>query len=179
MEKSQYDDDQREQQRKKLSVQSSYPKLERAESALIYRRPSTSTTPGCSETKLKLALAATAAALNARLLSADMPPTMQERALRFTTSLFDRQAATANPNRPNSTLIARALKKAATSLSLSLLNFWEFDSVYGPAWHCVVGKSFGSFVTHSPSGFIYFSLDSFSLLLFQTAVRLVNEPASG
>ncbi|XP_057976082.1 uncharacterized protein LOC131163499 isoform X2 [Malania oleifera] len=166
MEKSQYDDDQREQQRKKLSVQSSYPKLERAESALIYRRPSTSTTPGCSETKLKLALAATAAALNARLLSADMPPTMQERALRFTTSLFDRQAATANPNRPNSTLIARALKK-------------EFDSVYGPAWHCVVGKSFGSFVTHSPSGFIYFSLDSFSLLLFQTAVRLVNEPASG
>jgi len=23
-----------------------------------------------------------------------------------------------------------------------------FDELYGPAWHCVVGRSFGSFVTH-------------------------------
>lgn len=24
----------------------------------------------------------------------------------------------------------------------------EFDKLYGPAWHCIVGKAFGSFVTH-------------------------------
>lgn len=24
----------------------------------------------------------------------------------------------------------------------------EFDRCYGPAWHCIVGKSFGAFVTH-------------------------------
>lgn len=23
-----------------------------------------------------------------------------------------------------------------------------FDELYGPAWHCVVGRSYGSFVTH-------------------------------
>ncbi|CAI9293350.1 unnamed protein product [Lactuca saligna] len=25
----------------------------------------------------------------------------------------------------------------------------DFDKVYGPAWHCIVGSSFGSFVTHA------------------------------
>ncbi|XP_062015775.1 uncharacterized protein LOC133732275 [Rosa rugosa] len=29
------------------------------------------------------------------------------------------------------------------------LNLKEFDGVYGPAWHCIVGINFGSFVTHS------------------------------
>lgn len=54
----------------------------------------------------------------------------------------------------------------------------EFDSAYGPAWHCVVGKSFGSFVTHSPGGFVYFSLDDslLSVLLFKTEVQLVTKP---
>lgn len=26
-----------------------------------------------------------------------------------------------------------------------------FDELYGPAWHCVVGRSYGSFVTHGIS----------------------------
>lgn len=47
--------------------------------------------------------------------------------------------------------------------------------MYGPAWHCIVGKSFGSFVTHSPGGFLYFSLESFSFLLFKTEVQLITE----
>ncbi|RKP22542.1 dynein light chain type 1-domain-containing protein, partial [Syncephalis pseudoplumigaleata] len=24
----------------------------------------------------------------------------------------------------------------------------EFDKKYGPTWHCVVGRNFGSYVTH-------------------------------
>ncbi|KAL5976710.1 hypothetical protein ACLOJK_021043 [Asimina triloba] len=48
---------------------------------------------------------------------------------------------------------------------------FEFDKVYGPAWHCVVGTSFGSFVTHSVGGFIYFSIDKLYILLFKTAVQ--------
>jgi dynein light chain LC8-type len=24
----------------------------------------------------------------------------------------------------------------------------HFDALYGPAWHCIVGRSYGSFVTH-------------------------------
>lgn len=45
--------------------------------------------------------------------------------------------------------------------------------LYGPAWHCIVGKSFGSFVTHSSGGFVYFSIDKLSFLLFKTEVRPV------
>ncbi|KAF3675503.1 putative cytochrome c oxidase copper chaperone 1-like [Capsicum annuum] len=103
-------------------------------------------------------LAALAISLNVRLRSADMPFAMQVHALRFATTLLLHSAT----QRPNPTLLARSIKK-------------EFDSMYGPAWHCVVGKSFGSFVTHSPAGFLYFSLDSFSFLLFKTEVQLITE----
>ncbi|KAL5572972.1 hypothetical protein UlMin_022569 [Ulmus minor] len=108
-------------------------------------------------------LAATAISLNVRLRSSDMPPHIQERALRCTGSLLQ---STPKSSRPNPTHLARTLKK-------------EFDSAYGPAWHCVVGASFGSFVTHSPGGFVYFSVDSLSVLLFKTEVRLVIEPEKG
>lgn len=48
----------------------------------------------------------------------------------------------------------------------------EFDGVYGPAWHCIVGTSFGSFVTHSVGGFMYFSMDKkLYILLFKTTVQ--------
>lgn len=48
----------------------------------------------------------------------------------------------------------------------------EFDGVYGPAWHCIVGTSFGSFVTHSVGGFLYFSMDQkLYILLFKTSVQ--------
>ncbi|RVW48494.1 Dynein light chain, cytoplasmic [Vitis vinifera] len=47
----------------------------------------------------------------------------------------------------------------------------EFDSLYGPAWHCIVGTSFGSYVTHSLGGFLYFSIDKVYILLFKTAVE--------
>ncbi|CAH1444524.1 unnamed protein product [Lactuca virosa] len=101
-------------------------------------------------------LAAIAVSLDIRLRSADMAIPMQERALCLTRSLIDSSSS----RRPNLTLLARSLKK-------------EFDRWYGPAWHCVAGKSFGSFVTHSPGGFLYFSVDSYSFLLFKTEVHLI------
>ena len=52
----------------------------------------------------------------------------------------------------------------------------EFDALYGPAWHCIAGKSFGSFVTHASGGFLYFSLDKLCFLLFKTEVRPVVKP---
>ncbi|KAH6778429.1 Dynein light chain type 1 family protein [Perilla frutescens var. frutescens] len=108
------------------------------------------------QTEEEVKLAALAISFNIRLRSADMPVPMQERALRHARALLDAAAH----RRPNPTLLARSLKK-------------EFDSVYGPAWHCVAGKSFGSFVTHSPGGFVYFSVDSFSFLLFKTEVHVI------
>ncbi|KAF7079249.1 hypothetical protein CFC21_083507, partial [Triticum aestivum] len=47
----------------------------------------------------------------------------------------------------------------------------EFDTSYGPAWHCIVGTSFGSYVTHTLGGFLYFSVDKVHILLFRTAVE--------
>ncbi|EXB51370.1 Dynein light chain [Morus notabilis] len=123
-----------------------------------------------SATEEAVKLAAIAMSFNVRLRSSDMPPHMQAHALRCTRSLLDSSnpPATVVPpttkakTRPNPTHIARALKK-------------EFDSTYGPAWHCVVGASFGSFMTHSPGGFVYFSIDSLSVLLFKTEVKLVTQ----
>ena len=43
----------------------------------------------------------------------------------------------------------------------------EFDKKYGPSWHCVVGTSFGSFVTHDTKNFIYFYLGPIAVLLFK------------
>ncbi|KAE8670782.1 Dynein light chain LC6, flagellar outer arm [Hibiscus syriacus] len=59
-----------------------------------------------------------------------------------------------------------------TSKALALTLKKEFDGVYGPAWHCIVGTSFGSFVTHSVGGFLYFSMDQkLYVLLFKTSVQ--------
>ncbi|WCJ36472.1 Dynein light chain 1 cytoplasmic [Euphorbia peplus] len=99
-------------------------------------------------------LAAIAVDLNVRLRSADMPAAMQERAFRCTRSVLQ--------NKLNPSHIAMSLKK-------------EFDGVYGPAWHCIVGKSYGSYVTHSSGGFVYFSVDKLCFLLFKTEVRPVNK----
>ncbi|KAG6720966.1 hypothetical protein I3842_03G088900 [Carya illinoinensis] len=108
----------------------------------------------------ELKLAAVAVDLNVRPRSADMPPTMQERAFRYTRALLD-----AYPEKkPSPTQLAMCLKK-------------EFDATYGMAWHCIVGKSFGSFVTHSNGGFVYFSVDKLSFLLFKTVVRQVKSPS--
>lgn len=46
----------------------------------------------------------------------------------------------------------------------------EFDNAYGRAWHCIVGPSFGSFVTHSRGCFLYFSMEKIYVLVFKTKV---------
>ncbi|XP_059647761.1 uncharacterized protein LOC132294056 [Cornus florida] len=44
----------------------------------------------------------------------------------------------------------------------------EFDKKHGPTWHCIVGKNFGSYVTHETNHFVYFYLDSKAILLFKS-----------
>ncbi|GAB7341949.1 hypothetical protein MBLNU457_g0251t1 [Dothideomycetes sp. NU457] len=43
-----------------------------------------------------------------------------------------------------------------------------FDERRGATWHCIVGRNFGSFVTHETKHFIYFYLGHCAILLFKT-----------
>lgn len=88
-----------------------------------------------------------------KIVSVDMPPFMQVHAVDCARKTHD------------------SLEKF-TSKTLALTLKKEFDGVYGPAWHCIVGTSFGSFVTHSVGGFMYFSMDQkLYILLFKTTVQ--------
>ncbi|KAI3521706.1 hypothetical protein L1887_11178 [Cichorium endivia] len=94
------------------------------------------------------------------VVSVDMPPFMQIHVVDITRKTYD------------------SLERfAAKTLVLTLKKVKEFDGVYGPAWHCVVGLSFGSFVTHSVGGFMYFSMDQkLYVLLFRTTVQRAHLP---
>ncbi|KAL5722461.1 hypothetical protein ACHQM5_005979 [Ranunculus cassubicifolius] len=90
---------------------------------------------------------------SARIVAVDMLPFMQIHAVSFVRKTHD------SLEKPSPKILACSLKK-------------EFDGVYGPAWHCIVGTSFGSFVTHSVGGFLYFSIDhKLYFLLFKTTVQ--------
>ncbi|PKI48590.1 dynein light chain 1, cytoplasmic isoform X2 [Punica granatum] len=92
--------------------------------------------------------------LNVRVRASDMPLPLQNRAFRCARDHLDSMPR----GKLDSKRLALALKK-------------EFDCSYGPAWHCIVGTSFGSYVTHSLGGFLYFSIDKVYILLFKTAVE--------
>ncbi|ERM94159.1 dynein light chain LC6, flagellar outer arm [Amborella trichopoda] len=90
--------------------------------------------------------------LNVKVRASDMPLSLQNAAFRCARDSLDSMP------KLDSKRLALALKK-------------EFDVSYGPAWHCIVGTSFGSYVTHSSGGFLYFSIDKVYILLFRTAVE--------
>lgn len=41
------------------------------------------------------------------------------------------------------------------------------DAKWGGHWHCVVGKNFGSNVTHETKMFVYFYLNETAIMLFK------------
>ncbi|TEB36646.1 hypothetical protein FA13DRAFT_1727011 [Coprinellus micaceus] len=44
----------------------------------------------------------------------------------------------------------------------------EFDRRHGPTWHVVVGKNFGSYVTHETKHFIYFYVGPLAVLIWKS-----------
>ncbi|KAJ9554387.1 hypothetical protein OSB04_018432 [Centaurea solstitialis] len=102
-----------------------------------------------------------------RVRASDMPIAMQHKAFK--------SAADHLHSLPSGNLLIQNLKKIDTKrLALALKK--EFDGLYGPAWHCIVGTSFGSYVTHSSGGFVYFSIDKVHVLLFKTVVEPMHCP---
>ncbi|KAF2276969.1 uncharacterized protein EI97DRAFT_432584 [Westerdykella ornata] len=83
----------------------------------------------------------------AQVKSADMSPEMQQEAIEVAQEAMEKFTIEKD--------IARYLKK-------------EFDARKGATWHCIVGRNFGSFVTHESKNFIYFYLGHCAILLFKT-----------
>lgn len=88
----------------------------------------------------------------ANIKAVDMPEEMKAKAVELGRQALKQELDSVNYP-PSPRAIAGRIKK-------------EFDRLYGPAWHCIVGRSFGSFVTHGKSKFSYSckSFDRGSLL---------------
>ncbi|KAJ8528325.1 hypothetical protein K7X08_022017 [Anisodus acutangulus] len=109
-----------------------------------------------SVTHVELNVASIAAILQVKVLVTDMPGFMQVHAFKCARTTYD------SLQKFSSKHMAYNMKK-------------EFDKVYGPAWHCIVGSSFGSYVTHSTGGFLYFSMEKLYILVFKTKVQKTIE----
>ncbi|XP_022732336.1 uncharacterized protein LOC111286568 [Durio zibethinus] len=99
-------------------------------------------------------LSSVIAFLQVKVLVSDMPGFMQVHAFRCARRTYD------SLEKFSSKHMAYNMKK-------------EFDKIYGPSWHCIVGSDFGSFVTHSTGCFLYFSMEKLYFLIFKTKVQRV------
>ncbi|XRA97665.1 dynein light chain [Pycnococcus provasolii] len=62
----------------------------------------------------------------------------------------------------------QALEKYNIEKDIAAFVKKEFDKKYNPTWHCIVGRNFGSYVTHETKHFIYFYLGQVAILLFKS-----------
>ncbi|XP_022090746.1 dynein light chain LC6, flagellar outer arm-like [Acanthaster planci] len=62
----------------------------------------------------------------------------------------------------------QALEKFDVEKDIAAYVKKEFDKAYNPTWHCIVGKHYGSYVTHETKQFIYFYLGQIAILLWKS-----------
>merc|ERR1712198_687660 len=101
--------------------------------------------PGCSSTTASSSLKMSDR--KAVIKNADMSEEMQQDAVDCATQALEKYNIEKD--------IAAYIKK-------------EFDKKYNPTWHCIVGRNFGSYVTHETRHFIYFYLGQIAVLLFKS-----------
>lgn len=90
--------------------------------------------------------------------STDMKQAMLEYAcMAATEALAKAKAECDNPNAINNTA-AKLIKK-------------KFDERWEPIWHCIVGRSFGSFVVHETRTFAYFYVGNRAILIFKAGCK--------
>ncbi|KAF7770526.1 hypothetical protein Agabi119p4_6500 [Agaricus bisporus var. burnettii] len=61
-----------------------------------------------------------------------------------------------------------ALEKYSIEKDIAAFIKKEFDRRHGATWHVVVGKNFGSYVTHETKHFIYFYIGSLAILIWKS-----------
>ena len=65
-------------------------------------------------------------------------------------------------------ILFQALEKYNIEKDIAAYIKKEFDKKYNPTWHCIVGRNFGSYVTHETKHFVYFYLGQVAILLFKS-----------
>ncbi|TWU75324.1 Dynein light chain [Metarhizium rileyi] len=105
--------------------------------------------------------------LEAQIKSADMTEDMQQESIEVAQeamSKFTIEKVGSDWTRSDSHLVVNMyiLQDIAQHIKRT------FDERKGPTWHCIVGRNFGSFVTHETKHFIYFYLGHCAILLFKT-----------
>jgi dynein light chain LC8-type len=65
-------------------------------------------------------------------------------------------------------IATQALEKFSIEKDVAAHIKKEFDKQHNPTWHCVVGRNFGSYVTHETKHFIYFYIGQVAILLFKS-----------
>ena len=85
--------------------------------------------------------------------NADMDPDMQQHAVDCVAFAFDQR---------------RVLDDIAEIIKT------EFDQMYLPTWHCIVGRGMGSYVTHQSKCFIFMYWGEVGILLWRTENESAN-----
>ncbi|TAQ86566.1 hypothetical protein B7494_g5121 [Chlorociboria aeruginascens] len=104
--------------------------------------------------------------LDAQIKSADMTEEMQQEAIDVAQEAMSKYSIEKD--------IAQHIKKTvhapphANHRRAGADQLKQFDDRKGATWHCIVGRNFGSFVTHETKHFIYFYLGHCAILLFKT-----------
>jgi len=65
-------------------------------------------------------------------------------------------------------IASAALEKYSVEKDIAAQIKKEFDRKFGPTWHVVVGKNFGSYVTHETKHFIYFYVGTLAFLIWKS-----------
>lgn len=61
-----------------------------------------------------------------------------------------------------------ALEKFSIEKDVAAYIKKEMDKKHNPTWHCIVGRNFGSYVTHETKHFVYFYIGQLAVLLFKS-----------
>ena len=61
----------------------------------------------------------------------------------------------------------QALEKYSVQRDIAKYIKQRFDELHGASWHCIVGRNFGSFITHDEGCFIYFYAHDIAILLYR------------
>lgn len=66
-------------------------------------------------------------------------------------------------------LSSEAIEKCHLERDIAAFIKKQMDVKHGKTWHVIVGKNFGSYVTHEKGHFIYYYVGPLAFLVFKTA----------